>query len=259
MLQLRRFAPSPRLTPYVKSYLFVDSDSETESRVLPDTSIVLAFRYRGKITDGVSGIVEGTLPRTAISGIRSTSHAFRYAAQTSTLLVAFNEGGPAAFFRFPLNRLFGMSIALEEMLPALRVREVEERLAEARDDRQRRVLVDGFLLSLLDQPQSDRLILEAAQNIKRAHGAMRVDDLLPQIPLSRDAFEKRFRRIVGTSPKHYAGIVRLRYAIETYPKARSLTELALAAGFFDQAHFANTFRKFTGQAPGEFFKGGAIW
>ena len=33
---------------------------------------------------------------------------------------------------------------------------------------------------------------------------------------------------------------------------KSLSEIALAAGFYDQSHFANAFKRYTGMTPSEF-------
>jgi AraC-like DNA-binding protein len=53
--------------------------------------------------------------------------------------------------------------------------------------------------------------------------------------------------------------VRLRKVIDTYDPATNLTEAALTAGYFDQAHFIKDFRSFTGQSPQEFFKSPLYW
>jgi len=37
--------------------------------------------------------------------------------------------------------------------------------------------------------------------------------------------------------------------------ANPLIDSALNAGFFDQSHFIRNFKKFTGQTPGDFFRG----
>jgi AraC-like DNA-binding protein len=60
---------------------------------------------------------------------------------------------------------------------------------------------------------------------------------------------------VGTSPKKFASIVRLKHVIHQYNPDHSLTELAYEAGFYDQAHFIKEFKLFTGATPEKFFSG----
>ena len=88
---------------------------------------------------------------------------------------------------------------------------------------------------------------------------MRINDLITGLFISRDPFEKRFRRIVGTTPKQFSTIVRLRTLIEQHLPDQPLTEVAYKAGYFDQAHFIKDFKAFTGEVPHLFFKAGAYW
>jgi AraC-like DNA-binding protein len=225
----------------------------------------LAFRYRGTVTYTEAGLVNSlpvSVPVSVITGIRTSSRLFDYSKNAATLLVQFNETGAAAFFHDSLHELFGTSVSLDTLIARRTVADVEEQLAEAKDNAQRISIVERFLLSELKEPRSDPLMLEAVRNIKSAHGAVRIKDLLTSLPLSRDPFEKRFRQATGTSPKQFATIVRVRRLIETYPhdrQSRNLTDAALAAGYFDQAHFIKDFKSFTGQRPTDFFGSSSFW
>jgi methylphosphotriester-DNA--protein-cysteine methyltransferase len=70
--------------------------------------------------------------------------------------------------------------------------------------------------------------------------------------LGVEALERRFRRAVGASPKQLAAIVRLRRAVALRAGAPTLGELALEAGYYDQAHFNRQFTAMLGAAPGAF-------
>jgi transcriptional regulator GlxA family with amidase domain len=72
--------------------------------------------------------------------------------------------------------------------------------------------------------------------------------------LSPDHFVKVFRLAVGCTPHQYLVQCRLWYArqlIASEGRRRSLAEIALAAGFFDQAHLTRHFRRTFGQSPGQ--------
>jgi len=86
-----------------------------------------------------------------------------------------------------------------------------------------------------------------------AAGAIRVGQIARDLRVSQDTLEKRFRRVVGASPKQFASIVRLRRAVELSRETTTLTALAQDAGYYDQAHFIRDFRAVTGDAPGHFF------
>lgn len=48
-MNIERFPPADALKPFIKAFLIVESENAAENRILPDTSIVMAFRYRGAV------------------------------------------------------------------------------------------------------------------------------------------------------------------------------------------------------------------
>ncbi|MGH9355147.1 MAG: helix-turn-helix transcriptional regulator, partial [Terriglobia bacterium] len=64
---------------------------------------------------------------------------------------------------------------------------------------------------------------------------------------------RQFRRFHKQSIGEYVRHLRIQFAMEQISKTnRSLSDLALAAGFSDQSHFSTTFRKLTGLTPRQF-------
>ena len=257
-MKIKKYFPAESLKPFVKTFIFIESENAMENRILPDTSIVMAFRFRGETGFAERGI-KNRLPVSMITGLRKSERLINYSKKAATLLVMFDEGGAAAFFSEPLHEMFGMSLPLDNLVRRSALNEIEERLSDARNNLQRISIVERFLESKLRDFRRDLLVLGAVQKIKSANGTVKIKDLTTEFYISRDSFEKRFRRIVGTSPKHFAAIVRLRNLINNRSPAESFTDAALAAGFFDQAHFIKDFKSFTGQTPQVFFKSSAYW
>ncbi|SHH35028.1 Helix-turn-helix domain-containing protein [Chryseolinea serpens] len=252
-MKVEKYIPTPALRSYIKAFMIVASDGGMENRILPSTSMVMAFRLAGDIA-----ITEqdntAPLPTSIITGLRKTPRLVRYEKGAATLLVIFEEGGASAWFRESLHEWFGSSVGLEDIVRRDRLRALEEQLMEATNNRQRIALVEQFLLSTKRQAPHDPLVLHAVQTIQQAKGDIRIATLMDTLPISRDPFEKRFRKIVGTSPKHFSSLVRLRALIDNYSTHKSLTYAGHAAGYFDQAHFIKDFKTFTGLTPHDFFK-----
>jgi AraC-like DNA-binding protein len=238
--------------------MIIESENGMDSRILPDTSLVMAFRVKGRVAYTEAGL-EKSIPPSVITGLRKSTRLLNYAKDTATLLVTFNEGGAAPFFKEPLHELFGVSVALDQLLQRRRTSEIEERLAEAQNNLQRIAITERFLLSILKEPRPDPLVLSAIQKIKATNGNLRIKELVTSLAISRDPFEKRFRRVIGASPKQFSTIVRLKYLVDDYQPAQSLTDIALTAGYFDQAHFIKEFKLFTGQTPKAFFQAPPAW
>lgn len=257
-LKVEQYQPSAQLKRYIKTFLIIGSDQGTDNRLLPDTSIVLAFRLKGSITDKSNGN-DSKLPSAAITGLRKSPRFLSYGQETASLLVIFKEGGAATIFKEPLHELFGKSLPLDEILPKSQLDAVEEQLFEAADHRKRVDIVEQFLLTRLDERRADQMILHAIQKIKQAGGNIKMKNLAGEMAISLDPFEKRFRRITGISPKQFADTVRFRNLIGQFSASESLISLALEAGYFDQAHFIKDFKTFTDMSPQQFFKTESWW
>jgi AraC-like DNA-binding protein len=104
---------------------------------------------------------------------------------------------------------------------------------------------------------------------------VRIKELADGLFISQDAFEKRFRRVIGASPKQFSYIIRMRAivhgglqeamngglksVVNGGAKRHPLTESAFDAGYFDQPHFNKDFKLFTGQTPTDFLKSPLFW
>lgn len=245
--------PSDALKPFVKAYLNMESHDELTNRILPDTSLVMVFKYKGQV-NFIMGDSRRSAPSFAISGLRKSARLINYAKNSGSILVIFKEAGAAAFFKEPLNELFEESISLDIFTSRQRLSLIEEQLTEAKNTCQRIAIIETFLQSRLYDRSPDPLILTALQTIHLAKGTIKIQDLAGALHISQDAFEKRFRRIVGTSPKQFSSIVRMKAIIAGGRQKQRLSEIAFDAGYFDQAHFSKEFRLFTGQSPTDFFK-----
>jgi AraC-like DNA-binding protein len=70
--------------------------------------------------------------------------------------------------------------------------------------------------------------------------------------LTRYDLARQFRVLYGTSPYRYLLMRRLDRAREQIARRRPLVEVALDAGFADQAHFARQFKATFGLTPARY-------
>ena len=255
-MQVFRFIPISELKPYVKFFTIIECNDERQNNIMPDTSIVMAFRLRGEVI--VPGHSNTVLPLSTISGIRKNNRLIHYSKNAVNLLIHFKEGAAAAFFKTPLHELADSNTSLDLLMPSSLITEMEECLAETDNYTQQITIAEKFLLSLL-KPSSDQVITHAIKTIHETTGTLPVNELAKSLFISQDVFEKRFRRIVGTTPKQYSKIVRMQHAIKTHDASNNLTGLAYSAGYFDQSHFIKDFKAFTGQTPHQFFQFKRLW
>jgi AraC-like DNA-binding protein len=245
------YYPTGRLKPYIKQFVISESLVENRYKIFPSTGLVVGFQYKGSLA-AISGEISTKLHSAGITGITDGYKTFRNSANIGTVLVYFTEIGFGSFATLPANELFNLSISLEEIFDKYGIRDVEEKLSLAHTDRQRIKIVEHFLFTQLREIKSDRLIVEAVKLICQSKGAVRIKELNEKLFISQSPFEKRFRRIVGTSPKKFASIVRFNTVLNSIGNNKSLTEICYENNFFDQAHFIKDFKQYTGDTPENF-------
>ena len=83
-------------------------------------------------------------------------------------------------------------------------------------------------------------------------GTVAVQDLVRDSGWSRRHFTARFTDHTGLPPKAFARILRFQRAANLLGQpGRSLCEIALGCGYYDQAHLNRDFREFAGCTPTE--------
>lgn len=257
-MRVEEYIPTELLRPFIKAYRIVESEVEMTNRILPGTSLVVAFRYKGQV-GYVSDDREELLPTSTISGLRKSVRLIHYLQDSATIVVQFKEIGARAFFNEPLYELFEKSISLDAFIKRNTIEIIEEQLAEAQNNIQRIAIIEQFLLSRLDSHTPDRLISTAVEIIHSTKGAIKIKELADTLCISNDAFEKRFRKIIGTSPKQFSSIIRMETIVRQKQQAESLAGIAFNAGYYDQPHFNKDFKLFTGQTPTAFYKSPNFW
>lgn len=250
-MRFEKIIPSGKLRPYVRQIVISENAEEQTYKVFPSFGLVVGFQYKGHLSL-LSGPAENRLSPSGITGLADRYKVFKTTAGTGTILVYFTEVGLAQFSSCPAQELFNQSISLDNLFDKQKVRQVEEKLAGALTDKERIRTVETFLEGQLKEKAEDILVVKAVTLIYGAKGSIKIKELLRQLHISQSAFEKRFRKLVGTSPKKFASIVRFNTVLKELGQEKSLTEICYDNNFFDQAHFIKDFKQYTGESPDNF-------
>jgi len=243
--------PTDKLKDYIKYYVVSENELENEYKVFPSSGLVIGFQYKGQLAT-LKDNKESKLTSAGITGITDSYKIFKNSADIGTILVYFTEIGFTYFSSSPANELFNLSLSLDDIFEKSKVDEVEEKLAIASTDKQRIKIVEQFLVSQLKNIQIDKLIVEAVKLIYQNNGTIRIKELNEKLFISQSPFEKRFRKVVGTTAKKFASIVRFNLVLDNLNETKTLTEICYENNFFDQAHFIKDFKQFTGDTPENF-------
>lgn len=112
------------------------------------------------------------------------------------------------------------------------------------------------LAPILDRHWLERLaprtnLIKVIADIEASGGRVRVDALMRRHAMTGRTLERHFARDVGITPKQLIDLTRFRSALRAVQNrgCRSLTELALDHGYYDNAHLTREFHRFMGEAP----------
>ncbi|MFG1654298.1 helix-turn-helix domain-containing protein [Micromonospora sp. NPDC049275] len=100
--------------------------------------------------------------------------------------------------------------------------------------------------------RTDPRIMVAVQQLYRHPASTSLQDLAPTLGISARHLRRGFAAAAGVSPKEFQRLVRFQRVIRTMLLGApgSVAPVAFAAGYYDQSHFINEFRRLTGESPG---------
>ena len=243
MIFLHR-CPAPPLNVFVDTVWYC-ADYEAphrHERVLPSGAFQIVIDLIGS---GSASLVIGAQSR---SGVIET------AALKSVAGIAFKPGGARAFLAEPADDFFNRHVPLDLVWRSTAA-ELRERLQAAAAADATDVL--RVLESALQPRARERAGVAMHRAVRYAlsqfqvpngHGVL---DVAADAGLSRRRFAEIFRESVGVTPKLYSRLQRLRHVLRHISLSEDVdwVEIALACGYYDQAHFAHEFHEFSGMSP----------
>lgn len=256
MLYLER-APHPALAPFVKMLWYAhDPDAaHCHQRVLPTgrAQVVISLA-RDYLTD--ANHPTDPLLHTAAALFLGPYSRYQMidAVDFAELVgVVFHPAGTLPFFPHPSNLFSNCETSLEDLWGAAS-RSLRDNLRELNTPAEKFDLVEAALVARLrcaSAASRNRVVDFALKTVEASPDTTTIVALTRTIGLSTRRFSQLFGEHVGVSPKLYCRIQRFQKAVACLHRGEDLrwAELALACGYYDQSHFANDFRAFSGFSP----------
>ncbi|MGL5835911.1 MAG: helix-turn-helix domain-containing protein [Waterburya sp.] len=166
--------------------------------------------------------------------------------------VHFKSGGNAPFFTLPAGELHNQRISLDELWQGWAA-ELRDRLLESPTVASRFWVLEQFLLMVMKPLDRYPAIAMALQEFRR-DPTTRVSEVTDKIGFSTRHFNQLFRDRVGLTPKLFCRVRRLQQALDLASGKDRVdwADVAIACGYFDQAHFIHDFRTFAHCTPTEY-------
>lgn len=259
-MKFETITPSKALAKYVRHYWVLESDPMIPCvhRIIPNglTELMFYLSERPSALDPKKNLPDQVL----VNGQLSTYFDLEISAPLSLFCVYFWPHGLSRFLSMPMKEVFDQSIPLRYLFKE-DITALEEEMHQAKTLLDKTVLVERFLLQMLQtkaQPSRAVRMDHCMRLIYQSRGAVTIEQLAAETCWSRRQFERQFLTAVGTSPRQFLKIVRFQRAIQhkVQTPTATLTETALAAGYYDQAHMVEDFRLYSGWSPKAFFAQG---
>ncbi|MCW7479653.1 helix-turn-helix domain-containing protein [Leptospira kanakyensis] len=245
------YKPQSQLSPYIESYLFIQCDEDFSKSILPHHSFVLTIKLKGNHHYRIQSELNH-LPPISLSGLRKTVKHNTLSKGTEIIIVKFQPWGAFSLFNMSMYELNEIGISGFDLFGKTDLNDLHSKLQETKDNHSKINHLENFLLKTIKNKTMDRRILESISQMNHSQGTIKIKDIASIVNLSIDTFEKKFREVIGSTPKQFSSIIRMNSVIREIPKYNSFTRLAYDFGYFDQSHFIKEFKSFTGKTPTEF-------
>lgn len=174
-----------------------------------------------------------------------------YEGSIDLLLINFKPYGLYPFIHTPVDRLYGQILEVAAVDP--RFADMERLIRNSADDEAKISILEECMLEMVNPNRLDlEDIISAANLIDHRKGLLGIEDLLNKSYMNRRTLERKFRNMIGLTPKNYIRLIRFENALKQVrmdQSERHWVEVALEGGYYDQSHFIRDFKEFMGNPP----------
>jgi AraC-like DNA-binding protein len=223
--------------------------SHSRERILPTGRVqVILNLARDFLLDCPEGQSALRMSPSLIIGARSTYEIVDTSDMADLIGIVFHPGGFASFSSDAVDLFSNRSVVLEDVWGG-QASSLRDRLRDLCTPQARLRCIEEFLLQTFSRCLSRHAIVDfALERFQRAPSVFTVREVARSTGWSERRFSQVFREQVGLSPKAWTRIQRFQRAVQQLHSGVDLpwAELALDCGYYDQSHFANEFRAFSG-------------
>lgn len=253
--------PSFPLSQFIESFIYYRDYNPVHSvdRFLPDGNVNIVFDltdYPKYIYDNDSLKEIQTCRNVWFSGMRNSYITIPSGKDSEMFIINFHKGKSYPFVEMPLHELTD-SVVDAELVLTNEILDLREMIMEAGSIIQKFCTAENYLLKKFSHKLIVNPFIEFAVNkIIEAPHQLSVEYISSKVGYSQKHLIKLFKDNVGLTPKGFLKIMRFQKAIQEIAAAKisSWPSIALESGFYDQAHFINDFKSFSGFTPNEYLQ-----
>ncbi|MCB1051179.1 MAG: AraC family transcriptional regulator [Acidobacteria bacterium] len=241
----------PLLQPYVVQFWYHVPRNLAAAGVeyiLPDGTMHITLREHQPLELYESSL---TLGRANLSGIHTRYYA-KINRPSACLGCQLRPASTRALFGIPADQLVNCHLSLAELWPRSEVDGIVDRVIATPNPNQKLDIFESFLLDRLRPIEIPELLAFSLGFLAQGQP---IQAWIAKSGYSHRYMKELFRQWMGVTPKMWQRIHRLnRVTNKAWSSNRAWSDLALDAGFSDQAHLTREFREIAGVSPSTFRK-----
>lgn len=260
--------PRPPLRPFVEALWSTDETAEPaldvsrREHVLPTGRMHLVIRLSDdplRLFDSRGDVSGRIVGESVVGGARDSFYIREVSRPLCSVGAQLRPGAAQALFGVPADELSGRHTPLGDLWGKA-AGSMREHLAEIGRPETRLDLFEAMLAARLPRARGlHPAVAQALEQFMAADSAEprgsfpSVHQVARLSGYSHRTFISLFHRAVGLTPKLYCRVLRFQRALHGVAAGTSSwIDVALAAGYSDQAHFSREFREFVGVTPTQY-------
>jgi AraC-like DNA-binding protein len=253
--------PGFPLNQFVESFIYYRDYKPVHSidRFLPDGNVNIVIDLKDSpqyIYDNETLKEIQACRRVWFSGIRNKFITIPSGKDSEMFIINFHRGRSYPFLEMPLHELTD-SVVDGDLVLTNEIMNLREMILASVLITQKFMVVENYLVKNFRNKLVVNPFIDFAVNkIVSSPNQMSIEQISNKVGYSQKHLIKLFKDNVGLTPKGFLKIIRFQKAIEEIASAKETNWAGIAyeSGYYDQAHFINDFKSFSGYTPEQYLK-----
>jgi len=248
-MKLLDLKPNQYLRQYISRYWLWENEPDLP-QILPGTGTELMFHYYTPFVVKTQKDDVFTAPNCHIISPRHGRYRLNPVQHNGFISVRFRAGAFRHFCKDSSNNLIDSFININELW-GRQGQEFGQRVLAAKSLEERIIIIEGFLMKLLETYHRPRSWLDMAVMKLFGSDAVKLKNLSSDLFISDRQLQRKFKEAVGVSPKTFQRISRFETVLKylLLNKKKDYLKIALEHGYYDQSHFIREFKTHVGEYP----------
>ncbi len=251
--------PGFPLNQFVESFIYYRDYNPVHSidRFLPDGNVNIVIDltdYPKYIYDNETLKEIQTCRHVWFSGIRNRFITIPSGKDSEMFVINFHKGKSYPFVEMPLHELTD-SVVDGDLVLTTGIMDLREMILGSVSIPQKFMIVKNYLVRKFRNKLTVNPFIDfAVDKIIRSPNGLSIVEISNKVGYSQKHLIKLFKDHVGLTPKGFLKIIRFQKAIEEITNSGKVNWAGIACetGYYDQAHFINDFKDFSGFTPREY-------